>query len=78
MDQDRIKDQSDRSRTDSEPAEGSREDVRGSGSSSERNLGGGSGLQSGTNKGAEISNRDRNREDSDRDTLLDDESDSER
>ena len=28
MDQDRIKNQSDRSRTDSEPAEGSRDDVR--------------------------------------------------
>ena len=77
MDQDRMKNQSDRSRTDSEPAEGSREDLRGSGSSSERGLGG-SGLQSGTNKGAEISNRDRNREDSDRNILVDDESDSER
>jgi hypothetical protein len=71
MNQDRMKKQSDRSRTDMEPDEGSREDARGSGSSSERGLGGDSGMQSGTNKRSGISNRDRAREDFEQDQLPD-------
>ena len=69
MNQDRMKKQRERSRTDMEPAEGSRENVRGGGSSSERGLGGDSGMQSGTTKRSGISNRDRDREDFERDQL---------
>lgn len=81
MNQDRMKKQSDRNRTDMEPAEGSREDTRGSGSSSEKGMGGtdSSGLRSGTNRGAGISNRERTREELGPDELSDlDESDSQR
>jgi hypothetical protein len=76
MNQDRMKRQ--RSRTDMEPAEGSREDVRGSGSSSERGLGGDSGMRSGTTKRSGISNRDRDREDFEQDQMPDRGSESER
>jgi hypothetical protein len=76
MNQDRMTRQ--RSRTDMEPAEGSREDVRGSGSSSERGLGGDSGMRSGTTKRSGISNRDRDREDFEQDQMPDRGSESER
>ena len=53
MKQDRMKGQSDRSRTDKDQAAGSREKVRGgSSSSSERGRDDSSGMQSGTNKGS--------------------------
>jgi hypothetical protein len=78
MNQDRMKKRG-QTRTDMEPAEGSREHVRGSGSSSERGSGSDSGMQSGTNKGGEISNRDRAREDFEQDQLPErDRSESER
>jgi hypothetical protein len=69
MKQDRMKPQSDRPRTDMEPAEGSREKVRGGGgSSSERGLddtrqSGGSKSRSG------ITNRDLEREEFEQDHL---------
>ena len=72
MNQDRMKNQSDRSRTDMEPAEGSRENMRGSGggsSSSERGLGDRSGMQGGGKKGGGISNRDLDREEFEQDQL---------
>ena len=71
MNQDRMKNQSDRRRTDMEPAEGSRENVRGSGgsSSSERGLGDRSGMQGGGKKGGGISNRDLDREEFEQDQL---------
>ena len=81
MNQGRMKKKSDGSRTDMEPAEGSREDTRGSGSSSEKGMGSGdnSGLRSGTNRGVGISNRERTREELGQDELSDhDESDSQR
>ena len=71
MNQDRMKKQSDRTDMDMEPAEGSRENVRGGGSSSERGLGGDSGMRSGTTKRSGISNRDRDREDVEQDQLPD-------
>ena len=70
MKQDRMKKQSDRGRTDMEPTEGSREQVRGSGSSgsSERGRGDSSGMQSGTGKGSSgDSARDLDREEFERD-----------
>lgn len=78
MNQDRMKKRSEQSRTDMEPAEGSRENVRGSGSSSERGLGGDSGMRSGTTKRSGISNRDRDREDFEQDQLPDRDSESDR
>ena len=69
MRQDRMNKQRDRRRADMEPAEGSRENERGSGgdNSSERGRGDGSGMQSGTNKGSSgDSARDLDREEFER------------
>ena len=57
MNQDRMKNQGDRSRMEREPAEGSRENVRGGGSSSERGM------------GSDIPDRDRDREELEQDDL---------
>ena len=58
MNQDRMKNQGDRSRMDREPAKGSREKVRGGGSSSERGM------------GSDIPDRDRDSEELEQDDLL--------
>lgn len=68
MNQDRMKKQSDGDPTDMEPAEGSRENVRGGSSSSERGRDDSSGMQSGTNKGSSgDSARDLDREEFEQD-----------
>ncbi len=58
MNQDRMKNQGERSRMEREPAERSREKVRGGGSSSERGM------------GSDIPDRDHDREELEQDDLL--------
>ena len=70
MDQDRTNTDGGRSRSsDMEQAEGSRENVRGSGSSSERGSGSSSGMRSGKSDSGGISNRERSREECEQDQL---------
>lgn len=52
-----------------DPAEGSREDMRGKGSSSERGMGSNSGMRSGSSDSGGISNRERSREECEQDQL---------
>ena len=56
-------------RSSMDPAEGSREDMRGKGSSSERGMGSSSGMRSGSSDSGGISNRERSREECEQDQL---------
>ena len=70
MDQNRMKSDRDRNRASGmDKAEGSRENVRGSGSSSERGFGGSSGTKSSSSNSGGISNRERSREECEQDEL---------
>jgi hypothetical protein len=70
MNRDRADTQSDPSRASNmEQAEGSREKMRGSGSSSERGSGGSSGMKRGSSDSGGISNRELSREECEQDQL---------